>query len=148
MQKLIFRLQKRAIRAMMQIPKTASCKQHFKSLHILPLQSLHIYEILVYIKSNLNDCKTNSGLHLHNTRKKDDLYIVTCNTSLCKNNFINVGLHLLNHLPRYIKVIPVLYKFKIAVKTYLLNQCFCGVEEFLLLEINISSNQLYHIIRE
>jgi hypothetical protein len=32
--KLIFRLQKRAIRVMMQIPKTASCKQHFKSLHI------------------------------------------------------------------------------------------------------------------
>jgi hypothetical protein len=43
--KLIFRLQKRAIRVMMQIPKTTSHKQHFKPLHILPLPSLYIYEI-------------------------------------------------------------------------------------------------------
>jgi hypothetical protein len=48
--KLIFRLQKRAIRAMVQIPKNISCKQYFKSLHILPLPSLYIYEILMYIK--------------------------------------------------------------------------------------------------
>jgi hypothetical protein len=63
--KLIFRLQKRAIRAMIQIPKTASCKQHFKSLHILPLPSLYIYEILVYIKSNLNDLHT--YIHIHSS---------------------------------------------------------------------------------
>jgi hypothetical protein len=68
--KLIFRLQKRAVRAMMQIPKTTSCKQHFKSLHILPLPSLYIYEILVHIKSNLNGFITNSGLHSYNTKKK------------------------------------------------------------------------------
>jgi hypothetical protein len=37
--KLIFRLQKRAIRAMVQIPNNISCKQYFKSLHILPAES-------------------------------------------------------------------------------------------------------------
>jgi hypothetical protein len=41
--KLIFRLQKRAIRAMMQILRTTSCKQYFKYLHILPLPFLYIY---------------------------------------------------------------------------------------------------------
>jgi hypothetical protein len=114
----------------MQIPKTASCKQHFKLLHILPLLSLFIYEILVYIKSNLNDFITNSGLHSHKTRKKDDLYIVPYKTSLCKYNFINVGLRLLNHLPQYVKEIPVQYKFKNDLKTYLLNHCFYSVDEF------------------
>jgi hypothetical protein len=44
-EKLIFRLQKTAIRAMVQIPKNISCKQFFKSLHILPLPSLYIHEI-------------------------------------------------------------------------------------------------------
>jgi hypothetical protein len=120
--KLIFRLQKRAIRAIMQIPKTASYKQRFKSLHILPLPSLFIYEILVYIKSNLNDFITNSELHSHNTRKKDDLYIVPYKTSLCKYNFISVGLRLLNLLPQYVKEISVQYKFKNASKTLRL-QC-------------------------
>jgi hypothetical protein len=105
--KLIFGLQKRAIRAIMQIPKTASCKQHFKSLHMLPLPSLFIYKILVYIKPNSNDFITNSGLHSHNTREEDDLYIVPYKRSLCKYNFINVGLHLLNHLPQYVKEISV-----------------------------------------
>jgi hypothetical protein len=50
--KLIFRLQKRAIRVMMEIPKSSSCKQYFKYLHILPLPCLYIYEILVDIKYN------------------------------------------------------------------------------------------------
>ncbi|PNF26089.1 hypothetical protein B7P43_G04923 [Cryptotermes secundus] len=140
--KLIFKLQKRAIRAMTQVPKTTSCKQIFKSLHILPLPSLYIYEILIYIKSNLNDFATNSGLHSYNTRKKDDLHIVPCNTSLYKNNFNNVGIRLLNHLPLHIKEIPVLFKFRSALKTYLLNHCFYKVDEFLLCGASTSSNQL------
>jgi hypothetical protein len=144
--KLIFRLQKRAIRIMMQIPKTTSCKQHFKSLHILLLSSLYIYEILLYIKSNLNDFKTNSVLHSHNTREKDDLYIVPCNTSLYKNNFINVGLRVLNHLPQNITVILVLRKFKNVHKTYLLSDCFYSIEEFLSPGTSTTSNQLYHVI--
>jgi hypothetical protein len=110
--KLIFRFQKRAIRAMMQIPKATSCKQYFKSSHVLPLPCLYIYEILVYMKSNLNVFITNSEVNRHNTRKKYDLSIVPCNTSLCKNNSNNIGLRLLNHLPQYMKEIPALYKFE------------------------------------
>jgi hypothetical protein len=98
-------------------------------MHILPLPSLFIYEILVYIKSNSNDFVINSGLHLHNTRKKDDLYIVPYKTSLCKYNFNNVGLRLLNHLPQYVKEILVQYKFENALKTYLLNHCFYSMED-------------------
>ncbi|PNF30413.1 hypothetical protein B7P43_G12877 [Cryptotermes secundus] len=97
-------------------------------------------ELLIYIKSNSNDFTTNSGLHSYNIRKKDNLHIVPCNTSLCKNNFNNAGLRLLNHLPPYIKEIPVLYKFKNALKTYLLDHCFYKVDEFLSCETN--TNQL------
>jgi hypothetical protein len=125
--KFIFRLQKRAIRAMMQIPKTASCQQYLKLLHILPLPCLYIYEILVYIKSSLNIFITNSGVHSHKTRKKDDLFIVPCNMCLCKYNFNNIGLCLLNHLPQYIKIILILHKFKNTLKTFLLVHCFYGV---------------------
>jgi hypothetical protein len=130
----------------MQIPKTASCKQHFKSLYILPLPALYIYKILVYIKSVLSNFKTNSVLHSHNTSRKDGLHIVPCNRSLYKNNFTNVELRLLNRLPQYIKVIPVLCKFKNSLKTNLLSHCFYSIEEFLSPGTNTSSNQLYHII--
>jgi hypothetical protein len=130
--KEIFKLQKRAIRIMMQIPKIVSCKQYFKSLHILPLPCLYIYEVLVYIKANVNAYPINSGVHTYNTRRKDDLFIVPCNTSLYKNNFNNIGCRMFNHLPKYIKEIPVLYKFKQNLKTFLLEHCFYRVEDFLL----------------
>jgi hypothetical protein len=123
-----------AIRAMTQVPKTTSCKHIFKSLCILPLPSLYIYKMLIYIKSNLNNFATNSGLHSYKKKIKDNLHIVPCNTSLCKNNFNNVGLQLLNHLALYIKEISILHKFKNALKTYLLDHCFHKVDEFLLCE--------------
>jgi hypothetical protein len=72
--KLIVRLQKRAIRAMTQVPKTTSCKQIFKSLCILPLPSLYIYKKLICIKSNSNNFTNNSGLHSYNTRIKHYLH--------------------------------------------------------------------------
>jgi hypothetical protein len=91
--KLIFRLQKRAIRVMMQIPKTASCKQRFKSLLILPLPSLFIYETLFYIKSNLNDFTTNSGYHTHTTGKR-----ITCILSLVTQVYIKTTSALLDYV--------------------------------------------------
>jgi hypothetical protein len=57
-----------------------------------------------------------NDIHSYDTRKKEDLFIVPCNTSLCKNNFINSGLHMLNHLPPHLKEIPVLCKFKNSLK--------------------------------
>jgi hypothetical protein len=80
----------------------------------------------------LNVFITNLGIHSHNTRRKDDLFIVPCNTSLYKNNFNNIGLRMLNQLPQYINEIPVLYKFKNTLKTFLLDHSFYSIDEFLL----------------
>jgi hypothetical protein len=106
----------------------------FIIINLEPPQSesscLYIYEVLIYIKANLNTFITNSRIHSHNTRRKDDLFIVPCNTSLCKNNFINTGYRMLNQLPHYIKGIPVLYKFKKTLKTFLLDHCLYSIDDF------------------
>jgi hypothetical protein len=128
---------------MVQIPKSISCKQYFKLLHILPLPSLYIYEILVYIKANLNEFATNSEIHSHNTRRKSDLFILLCNTSLYKNNFNNIGICMLNQLPLSIKEIPVLYKFKKTLKPFLLDHCFYSIDGFLFFGAYPSSNNMY-----
>jgi hypothetical protein len=70
------------------------------------------------------------------------LFFVPCNMSLCKNNFNNIGLRLLNHLPQYIKVIPVLHKFKNTLKIFLLDHCFIVYTSFSCLGINLSPDQL------
>jgi hypothetical protein len=78
----------------------------------------------VYINTNLNEFTTISEIHSHNRRRKDYLFILPCNTSLCKNNFNNIGIHMLNQLPLSIKELPVLYKFKRTLKSFLLYHCF------------------------
>jgi hypothetical protein len=93
---------------------------------------MYIYEIIVYIKSNLNLFTTNSGIHSYNIRQKEDLFIVPCNISLCINNFNNLGLRMLNHLPQHFKEIPALYKFRNALKSFLLDHCFYSLEELFL----------------
>jgi hypothetical protein len=53
--------------------------------------------------------------------------------SLCKNNFNNIGLCLLNHLPQYMKdTVQALYKFKSTPKKFLFEHCFYSIDEFLL----------------
>lgn len=91
---------------------------------------IYIYEVLVYIKANLSAYSINSEIHSYNTRRKDNLYTVPCNTSLCKNNFSNIGCRMSDQLPQYIKEIPVLHKFKKTLKTFLLDHCFYRVEDF------------------
>jgi hypothetical protein len=72
---------------------------------------------------------------------------MTCTSShviqvYARTTFNNVGLQLLNHLPRHIKEIPILYKFRNALKTYLLDHCFYRVNEFLSHGTYSSSNQV------
>jgi hypothetical protein len=70
------------------------------------------------------------------TRTTQGGKILSCNKSLCKNNFSNIEIRILNELPQSIKEIPVLYKFKKTLRTYLLDHCFCSIDEFLILGIS------------
>ena len=48
----IFKIQKRIIRIITNSKKNASCRELFKILNILPLQSQYIYSILLFITKN------------------------------------------------------------------------------------------------
>ena len=50
----IFRLQKRAIRIIVGLRSRDSCREHFKKLKILPLQSQYIRSILLFVIRNRN----------------------------------------------------------------------------------------------
>ena len=69
---LVFKVQKRAIRTMMQVSKATSCKQLFKDLSILPLPCIYLFETIVYMKANLNTFSTNSDIHSYDTRHKNN----------------------------------------------------------------------------
>lgn len=138
----VFLIQKRTIRAMLGAKKMESCKPLFKKLNILPLPCMYIYDVLLYVKSNIENIdllQRNQSIHLHKTRQRENLHITATSTSLCKNGVFHSGINLYNKLPSKIKEINQLNPFKCAVKAFLLEHCFYSINSY--------CNSLQHIPR-
>lgn len=78
----IFKIQKRIIRIIMNSSRNASCRQPFKDLHILPIQSQCIYSILLFIVKNKDQFLPNSRVCKINTRQTLDLYVPMANLTV------------------------------------------------------------------
>ena len=70
----IFKIQKRKIRIITNFNKSASCRELFKKLNFLPLQSQYIYSILLFIIKNKDQFPLNSHIHKVNTRHNNNLH--------------------------------------------------------------------------
>jgi len=62
---IIFRLQKRIIRIIVGISGRDSCREHFKKLKILPLQSQYILSLLLFVVDNGDYFKVNPEILQH-----------------------------------------------------------------------------------
>jgi hypothetical protein len=70
----VFRLQK-VIRVITGISSRYSCRDHFKRLKILPLQSQYVFSTLImFVVNNMNHYRIYSDLHSNNTRQSANLY--------------------------------------------------------------------------
>jgi hypothetical protein len=72
---MFFMFQKRALRIMTGTSNRKSCRQLFKTLRILPLQSQHIYSSLCFVVNNTYSYQFISDIHNRNTRQGDNLNI-------------------------------------------------------------------------
>jgi len=70
----IFKVQKRAIRIIVNAGNRVSCRELFKKLNILPLHSQYILSLLMFVVQNIEEFTSNSEVHSINTRHKSDLY--------------------------------------------------------------------------
>ena len=123
----IFKVQKRIIRIIMNSSRNASCRQLFKDLNILPVQSQYIYSILLFITKNKDQFPTNSQVHKINTRQTSDLYVPTANLTLYQKGIYYSAIKIYNHLPT---AISDKNTFKLALKRYLLHNSFYSLEEY------------------
>ena len=78
----IFKTQKRIIRIITNSNKDASCRELFKKLNILPLQSQYIYSILLFIIKNKDQFPLNSHTHTINTRHNNNLHVPPANLTV------------------------------------------------------------------
>ena len=84
----IFKTQKRTIRIIMNSSKNASCQQLFKELNILPIQSQHIFSILLFVIKNKDQFLFNSQVHKINIRQTSNLYLPSANLAMYQKMFI------------------------------------------------------------
>jgi hypothetical protein len=85
----ICKIQKRII---MNSSKNASCRQLFKDLNILPIQSQYIFSILLFVTINKDQFLSNSQVHKINTRQTSDLYVPTANLAIYQKGVYYSGI--------------------------------------------------------
>jgi hypothetical protein len=66
----VFLVQKRILRIMLGLGPRCSCRSWFVKLDILPVPSLYIFLLIMFICDNPDNFKTNSLIHNFNTRSK------------------------------------------------------------------------------
>jgi hypothetical protein len=60
-----------------------------------------------------------------------DLHVLPCNTNLYKRSVINMGIQLYNNVPVNIKKLKEYKPYKRELKSFLMDQVFYSVDEFL-----------------
>jgi hypothetical protein len=129
--KTFFKIQKRIIRVITNSRRSDSCHELFKKLDILPLQSQYIYSLLLFINKNKDNFLLNSQVHRIDIRQNSNLYLPSANLTVYQRGVYYAGIKIYNHLPSDIKNLSNdKYKFKLALKRYLLYNSFYSWEEY------------------
>jgi len=102
----IFRLQTRVIRIITGSRTRDSCRELFIKLKILPLQSLYILSLLLFVLNNKDKYKLNSEFPSKNSRQNSDLLPATNLTAYPKGTYF--GIKICNNLTSDIKNCPTI----------------------------------------
>jgi hypothetical protein len=99
----IFKLQKRAIRIIMNAGNRESCRELFKKLNIVPLHSQYILSLLLFVVKNIDEFTANSSVHSINTQHRSDLHPPSIKVSKYQKGVYYSEIKIFNYLPQKIK---------------------------------------------
>jgi len=103
----------------------------FKKLEILPILSLHVYSLVLFVVDNWHYFQTNSSVHDINIRHNNHLYIPSITPAAIQRG-ITYSIDIFNKLPpRISKLKTDQTIFKSALRKYVLTVVFNSIEEFL-----------------
>jgi hypothetical protein len=97
----VFIIQKRAIRIMLRLGPTGSCREGFKKLEILTVPCLYIYALILFVVKNPNIYQINSSVHGRNTRQQNKLHMPSVRSSSVQRGVL---LFLLKYLTNFHKM--------------------------------------------
>jgi hypothetical protein len=111
--------QKRINKIMVGIKDREQCREYFRKLKILPLQSQYIYLLLLFVVNNRKNFKINSDIHNINTRNNPDLHYPQSHLSVYQKGAHYAGIKVFNSLPVPIKQLSHDTKqFKMVLKGF------------------------------
>ena len=111
---------------------TDTCEPHFKSLKLLTMPSMYIYETALFVKSNMHFFQKLADVKKTPMRSQyvNQLCNIKCRTALMKKSFFGMAPRIYNQLPDSIKNMPLL-KFKKTLYSLLITKCYYTVEDFM-----------------
>lgn len=127
--KTTFLQQKKAVRAVMGVNNTTSCRELFKQLQILTLPSCFILSCLLYVHESSN-FPSHSETHTYSTRNRENYIIPYHRVGSAQTSTNYMAVKLYNHLPARVKDMQP-RQFKARVSQFLLSRTIYSVEEYL-----------------
>jgi hypothetical protein len=117
---VIFRMQKRIVRIMVGVRNRDSCREYFKRLKILPLQSQYLLSLLLFVAENVDHFRLNSEIHGFNTKNKSNLHLPPSKLTVYQRGPYYSGIRAFSNLPTYVKnLLQTRKQFKRALKEFL-----------------------------
>ena len=108
-----------------------SCRELFKKLEILPLHSLYIYSISIFVIKNKHLFYKNNQIHSIHTRFKTNLHLPTPNLTKFQKGVYYSAIKIFNNLPNNIKDLAnEIVLFQNALKRFLLINSFYNSKEY------------------
>jgi hypothetical protein len=84
---------------MLGISAQSSWRKWLKKLEILPIPSLYIYSLMLFLVDNLHYFQTNSSVHDINARYKNQLHIPSVRLSAIQRGITYSAIKIFNKLP-------------------------------------------------
>lgn len=123
----IFLLQKRAIRYLENLKPLESCRNSFIKNNILTVPSIYIYECILYNRAEKT--LTITKTHTYGTRNTN--FAESHRTKLFETKPTYIGKKMYHNLPQDVKSDLNNPCFKIKLKSWLVQQCFYSINDFL-----------------
>nr|CAI5865274.1 unnamed protein product [Callosobruchus analis] len=127
----IFRAQKKAVRALSGISQRTSCTNLFKTFKILTLPSIVIMELAILVYKNKNLYLRNQDFHGYCTRNREMFAIPLFKYRIGRHSPAYLGIKVFNKLSNDIRCSRNINIFKAKLKTYLINECYYSIDDFL-----------------
>jgi hypothetical protein len=139
----MFKLQKRAVRTILNLSKTESCKGHFKKLDLLTLPAFFILKCATFKKKHPEYYIQNDNIHDYNTRNRKKTVVIKHKSGLLEKSPHYMTAKVYDFLPNRIRNIESYVSFKNQLKALLITKEYYTIKQYFSNKISENDDAIY-----